>query len=100
MKKEEYIPLIRETLREVDFDKIHAYMDWSNWDWGPRSKSEAHHVPTIGELYQTAERLLVQAAEKECMVASGGFSAFSDGKSVEICFSIAEGGCTAQDLEN
>lgn len=96
MKQEEYEPLVKRTLADFDFVKVHKCMKFLGWEW---HFGDDPHVPSVGELYQEAERLLVCAAQKECSCSSGGFRAYSDGTSVELCFSIAESGCAVCDLE-
>lgn len=95
MKKEEYTPLVRQTLADFDFGKAHEYMEFKGWEWDLNGKL---HIPSIGELYQKAERLLIKSAEKECCCSSGGFNAFCDGKSVEINFTIAECSCSIDEI--
>ena len=96
MKKEDYEPLVKRTLADFDFGTVHNCMTVLDWKWGLGDES---HIPSIGELYQTAERLLVRAAQKEFSCSSGGFVAFSDGTSVELCFTVAEADCSIYELE-
>lgn len=96
MKQEEYEPLVKRTLAAFDFGAVHKCMKFLNWEW---NFSGDPHVPSVGELYQAAERLLVNAAQKECRCSCGGFEAYSDGTCVELYFSIAESSCSVNDLE-
>lgn len=52
-----------------------------------------------GLMYQTTESLLLDSAEHQCQTSSGGFQAYSDGTSVELCFVIAESESTINDLK-
>ena len=96
MKKEEYEPLIKRLLADFDFGTVHKCMTALDWGW---VLGDEHRIPSIGELYQRAERLLVCAAQKECSCSCGGFVAFSDGTSVELYFTIAEADCSIYELE-
>ena len=87
MKQEEYEPLVKRTLAAFDFGTVHKCMKFLNWEWDFGGDL---HVPSVGELYQKAEHLLVCAAQRGCNCLSGGFQVYSDGTSVELCFSIAE----------
>lgn len=96
MKQEEYEPLVKRTLAAFDFGTVLKCMRLLNWKWHFGGDP---HIPAVGELYQEAERLLVRAAQEECSCSSGGFQAYSDGTSVELCFSIAESSCSVYELE-
>lgn len=95
MKQEEYESLVKRTLADFDFVKVYKCMNGLNWRWHFEGDP---HIPSVGELYQEAERLLVRAAQKECSCSSGGFQAYADSTSVELCFSIAESACSVYDL--
>lgn len=96
MKKEEYEPLVKRTLADFDFGTVHKCMTALDCEW---ELGDERRIPSIGELYQTAERLLVSAAQKECSFSSGGFVAYSYGTSVELCFTVAEAYCSIYELE-
>lgn len=96
MGKENYEPLVKRLLADFDFGTVHKCMKALGWEW---ELGDERHIPSIGELYQKAESLLVYAAQKECSCSSGGFVAFSDGTSVELCFTVAESDCSIYDLE-
>lgn len=96
MEKKDYEPLIRRTLRDFDFGKVHKVMGTLGWKWDLDGNL---HIPTIGELYQKAESLLISAAKDGNYHSSGGFQAYSDGTSVELNFTIAEASCTIYELE-
>lgn len=95
MKPEEYTPLVRQTLADFDFATVHEYMVLKAWEWDFKGNP---HIPSIGELYQEAERLLIKAAQKQCCCSCGGFNTFCDGKSVEINFVIAEWSCSIDEI--
>lgn len=96
MEKKDYEPLIRRTLRDFDFVSVLKVMEALDWKWDLDGNL---HIPTIGELYQKAESLLISAAKDGNCHSSGGFQAYSDGTSVELNFTIAEAGCSIYELE-
>lgn len=78
---------IRECLRDFNFEKVHKYMKDTNWKWVNDEGNES--VPTITELYQTAEDLLNKLNDEELTcISTGGFTVVRYGNDVELLFSI------------
>ena len=96
MNKKQRASLISLTLRNFNFIRVHKYMESVGWKW---SFNGDMRIPSIGELYQTAESLLLDSAENQCQASIGGFQAYSDGTSVELSFVIAESESTIDDLK-
>lgn len=83
-------------MADFDFECVHRHMKAVGWKWSRKSKDQ--HIPSIVELYQKAENLLIHAAENQCRISSGGFSACSNGKDVELSFIIEEVCYNSDDL--
>lgn len=50
--------VIKEILGEFDFTRVHKTMEALGWEW-----AYSDGVPTIGQLYQKAEELLIDIIE-------------------------------------
>ena len=62
---------IDDIMRNFNFEKVHKVMEILDWKW----VMTKYGVPTIEELRGEARRLLVEAANGETQVATGGFRA-------------------------
>lgn len=62
---------IDDIMHNFNFEKIHKVMEMLDWKWAMTKFG----VPTIEELKEEARRLLVEAANGETQVATGGFRA-------------------------
>lgn len=83
---EPYSETVRRCLRDFDFDKVHEYMKSANWEW---SIGDEFRVPTIIDLYQLAEKLLMGLDGEDVITSStGGFYAYRQGDSIELIFAL------------
>lgn len=62
---------IDDIMRDFNFEKVHKVMEMLDWKWAMTKFG----VPTIEELKGEARRLLVEAANEETQVATGGLRA-------------------------
>ena len=62
---------IDDIMRDFNFEKVHKVMEMLDWKWAMTK----YGVPTVEELRGEARRLLVEAANEETQVATGGFRA-------------------------
>jgi hypothetical protein len=65
-KDEEQLDLV---LNNFDFGRVRKTMVALDWRWAKKG------IPTIGDLYNEAERLLIKAQEEKCTIATGGLVA-------------------------
>ena len=63
-------------IRNFDFGKVHEVMKMLNWRWANTASSIS--VPTIEDMKEMAERILVEAASEKSTIATGGFRATYD----------------------
>ena len=96
MTEDQYKPLIKRVLAEFDFGEMRSVMKTLDWTWGINGE---RHIPTIGELYQKAEELLMDAAHFGGVHESGGFSAFCEDTAVGLKFVVTEAVCGLSELE-
>lgn len=85
--------LIRKVLTDFNFEKCQKVMDSLAWYW---KIDNEFRLPTILEMYQFAEDLMIKAVEDKTVVSSGGFRAESDGEYVQLMF-VLEDLCYNQD---
>lgn len=69
---------ICECLFYFDFEKVHSVMDYLGWAWARKNDTPA--VPSIEEIKETANDILISCAEeletnKEFFIEVGGFEA-------------------------
>lgn len=65
---------IQNILGNFDFVRVHETMRLLNWRWA--STAEDLECPTVGQLYQTAERLLHQVVDEKWQhCGTGGLEA-------------------------
>ena len=80
-----YNNAIQQVLRRFDFATVHNVMTFLDWGWGHPAK-----VPSIGQLYQEAERQLQRAAASETgYCASGGLAASCRNGCASLTFELA-----------
>lgn len=96
MTEDQYKPLIRRVLAEFDFGEMHSVMRAMGWVW---FINDERRVPTIGELYQKAEELLIDAAQSGGVLGSGGFSAYCEDGEAGLRFVVTEAFCGLDELE-
>ena len=60
-------------MQEFDFDRVHLTMNLLNWTW-------QGSIPSIDELKNTAEVLLIRAYKEKNFISTGGFEAHYDKK--------------------
>jgi hypothetical protein len=65
-KEEEQLDLV---LNNFDFGRVRKAMVALDWRWANKG------IPTLGDLYNEAERLLIKAQEEKCTIATGGLVA-------------------------
>ena len=62
---------IQDIMEDFDFQKVHDVMTYLDWKWA----MSKHGVPTIDELKNEANRLLIDACVEKNCVSTGGFRA-------------------------
>ena len=62
---------VDDILEKFDFEKVHAYMVLTGWEWGTPM-----HIPSVSELKHTARRLVTELMESpnSRFVSCGGFT--------------------------
>ena len=80
---------VENILKEIDFEKIHRYMEQTNWKWVTDTPYELE-VPSVGEIRRRVEMRVTEAlAHKGDMVmSSGGFWIIKQGRGIAVLFSI------------
>lgn len=80
---------ILDVMRNFDFVRVQKVMVFLNWCW---RFDDSSRVPTVRELEETAQRLLVSLATDEQLVsaATGGFKAQRVGDVFSLSFVIEE----------
>lgn len=75
-------------LANFNFEHVHKAMRALKWGWA----SSGGETPTMGQLYQCAERLLDEAAEKpgDYYVGIGGFVVRKDDGILSLAFEVDE----------
>lgn len=73
-------------------------MDKVGWKWFDED-TETRAIPTVGKLYQEAERLLGDAYDGRHTIGSGGFFASFDGVNLELSFCIEDNSVCMDDLK-
>lgn len=85
---DELLTKVNQILEHFDFEKVHTYMEATNWGW---ATSEGYKVPSIDQIKDQARRLLIDAVWEEEHVANistGGFHAYKMPWGLELTFSI------------
>ena len=80
-----------QLLEHFDFEKVHAHMEATNWNW---ATSEGYKIPSIDQIKDQAHRLLINVIWEEEHVANistGGFHAYKMPWGLELTFSLAWG---------
>lgn len=71
---------IESILDRFDFEKVHSVMHFLNWEWGdvdPLTKKIVNlRIPGKDEIECLAHRLLLEAAEDDKDISSGGLEAY------------------------
>ena len=77
-----------EIIERFDFEKVHAYMQLTDWKWC--TSNGDMEVPSIEELKSTAEGLLNKLVweDKNKFVATGGFHAYKFDWGLQLVFSL------------
>lgn len=73
--------IVKRILRNFDFKKVHKVMVQLNWKW-------MGELPTIDDLREQAERLLVRVINDENCLSwqTGGFIVAKRGECLELAF--------------
>ena len=75
---------IGQIIDRFDFQKVHNHMMETGWKWWDE-------VPTLGDLKQTATRLLVEAQmdpQEVVSMGTGGFRVYKLPWGIELVFSL------------
>lgn len=59
---------IDSIMENFDFDKVQSVMDYLDWKW----VGTKNGVPDVGEIEESAKRMLIDAAFEETTISSGG----------------------------
>ena len=80
---------INRILERFDFEKVHAYMKLTKWEWQGK-------IPTLLQLKNTASSLLYRAhaeltpEKKNYSTGTGGFSVYSFEYGMKLTFEIEQ----------
>jgi hypothetical protein len=78
--------LIDEIMDHFNFDKVAKVMTFLEWKW----ISAEDGIPSVGEIRQSARRLLKDAIKNKTTIGTGGFRAIYDDGYLHLEFILTE----------
>lgn len=82
---------IQSVLKNLDFEKIHGYMESVGWKWALPYYPYRMEVPTVERIKEfVAEGVakVIDSNENNVMSTSGGFWFIKNGSQIAVLFSI------------
>lgn len=82
---------IQSVLRNLDFEKIHRYMESTGWKWTLPGDPYRMEVPTVERLKSFVSEntaKIIDSNENNVMSTCGGFWFIKNGSQIAVLFSI------------